>query len=943
MFYLLFVDDEYAFKGAHVQLKEGYSNVASSILNKCKESDKFQLHLSCPVKKVEYGKQCFSRADSINDESSIGISDTCQITPVDQSKDSISCDFVVSALPLGVLKSTQETSVAFLPPLPAVKADSIEHVGFGMLNKVYLQFPSSFWRKTGKKEDMKNSPYLADNEVNFGNASGVNPHHYMFFDVGFDLEDPNNKNNPNILHTLISGLDAVKSEKLSDEDVVREVMDTLRHLYSEVTIPPPVAFKMSRWGNDSFSQGAYSFLPPGASDEDYKSLQSAVCADGDFIELGDSKTMRLFFAGEHTSAHYPSLAHGAYISGVSAAHDIFSNMKSKKDADNDVERVVPLIRYRKRHPKAPLVCSLCSRPSSSKEGGLLVFQKDRRFALVHKNCAEYSPDVYYKNGSWRNVIKCVNRGKQLRCVLCKKNGATIGCHEPSCKVNIHFGCCDSGWLFEDMGREYRCLLHRKSIPGKPSAKTIQSASLGKDVQDHPGLTISTSNDEGVRMTHSKDFTVSSSNGSHNIYNVQERNPIEKHISPDEEYRAIPLVQYRFKNPSASVMCGLCGGRGKSDVTGDLVAFDRQNEQALLHTNCLRSSNLLKTLTDTGNYINVIELIDAARTCFGCRNNGASLRCIHKGCFRHYHLKCAISSGYDPSSTEGFFCSEHNKKSSWHGRKKLVLVESKHVVIDNKIIDHNLFYDGAYKEDGQISIKMKKRKHEYAPSNEVTVSSNRKLEAVGPNIQAQGQTQTETRDMSSILNTSGDPVHTPSASTPVTSVINQRLVSSDIACGAAHTAWQIAISEVQRQAFYVDPKWNNDKPSPDDQETKSQGEIIHDSFKVPDPPKDIMNGRHETNGKNREFTLKHVEESNGHDKSSRSGIINETRQKNGVMNANGFQQNAQNFEKEKGSQINPIIVAIDSDDTDDDNPKLNHTGAATDPIPIDDDEDPSVDI
>jgi len=164
----------------------------------------------------------------------------------------------------------------------------------------------------------------------------------------------------------------------------------------------------------------------------------------------------------------------------------------------------------------------------------------------------------------------------------------------------------------------------------------------------------------------------------------------------------------------------------------------------------------------------------------------------------------------------------------------------------------------------------------------------------------------------------------------------------IACGAAHTAWQIAMSEVQRQAFYVDPKWNNGKPSPDYQETKSQGEIMHGDFKVPDPPKDIMNGKHETNDKSREFTLKHIEESNGHEKSSRSGI-NETRQKNGVMNANGSQQNAQNFEKERGSQINPIIVAIDSDDTDDENPKLNHTGAATDPIPIDDDEDPSVDI
>ena len=28
----------------------------------------------------------------------------------------------------------------------------------------------------------------------------------------------------------------------------------------------------------------------------------------------------------------------------------------------------------------------------------------------------------------------------------------------------------------------------------------------------------------------------------------------------------------------------------------------------------------------------------------------------------------------------------------------------------------------------------------------------------------------------------------------------------IACGASHTAWQIGISEVQRQAIYKDPQW-----------------------------------------------------------------------------------------------------------------------------------------
>lgn len=33
----------------------------------------------------------------------------------------------------------------------------------------------------------------------------------------------------------------------------------------------------------------------------------------------------------------------------------------------------------------------------------------------------------------------------------------------------------------------------------------------------------------------------------------------------------------------------------------------------------------------------------------------------------------------------------------------------------------------------------------------------------------------------------------------------------IACGAAHSAWQIAVSEVQRQAIYADPQWNTDTP------------------------------------------------------------------------------------------------------------------------------------
>lgn len=37
----------------------------------------------------------------------------------------------------------------------------------------------------------------------------------------------------------------------------------------------------------------------------------------------------------------------------------------------------------------------------------------------------------------------------------------------------------------------------------------------------------------------------------------------------------------------------------------------------------------------------------------------------------------------------------------------------------------------------------------------------------------------------------------------------------IACGAQHTAWQIAVSEAQRQAVYADPKWRGGRPRVDD--------------------------------------------------------------------------------------------------------------------------------
>ena len=55
---------------------------------------------------------------------------------------SLTSDYVVCTIPLGVLQSG---TVKFTPELPAAKKRAMDHLKMGLLNKLYLEFPSVFW------------------------------------------------------------------------------------------------------------------------------------------------------------------------------------------------------------------------------------------------------------------------------------------------------------------------------------------------------------------------------------------------------------------------------------------------------------------------------------------------------------------------------------------------------------------------------------------------------------------------------------------------------------------------------------------------------------------------------------------------------------------------------------------------------------------------------
>jgi monoamine oxidase len=186
----------------------------------------------------------------------------------------------VITLPVGVLKLG---SVEFSPPLPGPKQAAIGRLGVGVLNKVYLRFPSAFWARDTKQADIIG--IVSKNKGEWSESYDFSPH----------------TGSPDLL-MFNAGAFGLAIEKWTDERIVTEAMAVLRRLFG-ASAPAPTAHIITRWGADPFAGGSYSHLAPGSTPADRDALAAPV---------GD----RLFFAGEASSRAYPALVTGAYLSGL---------------------------------------------------------------------------------------------------------------------------------------------------------------------------------------------------------------------------------------------------------------------------------------------------------------------------------------------------------------------------------------------------------------------------------------------------------------------------------------------------------------------------------------------------------------------------------------------------------------------------------------------------
>lgn len=290
----------------------------------------------------------------------------------------IEADHVIITLSLGVLKASTSTSGAtkgsfpwadpegkpvcrsiydlqvrfpageansslFEPPLPSCKVEAISRLGYGVVDKLFLQLDP-----TAEQQLRTHVQLMYRND---GFSKEPNP---WWMRKTFSLA-PIYKDS-SVLLCWFAGDEALEMEGLSDEEVMRGVANTLARFG---VVPKSTSsgrkeghnrskssssdseessddgelrvkadsenfrsmFKgvlRSRWGRNALFHGSYSYAATGSSGLDFETIAEPLPKASNTCE--SSTPLQLLFAGEATDRYFYSTTHGAHRSGLREAN-----------------------------------------------------------------------------------------------------------------------------------------------------------------------------------------------------------------------------------------------------------------------------------------------------------------------------------------------------------------------------------------------------------------------------------------------------------------------------------------------------------------------------------------------------------------------------------------------------------------------------------------------
>ncbi|KAK3161727.1 hypothetical protein QOZ80_1BG0080690 [Eleusine coracana subsp. coracana] len=287
------------FPGDHVTIPGGYSRVVDRLVALLPPGT---VRLGLQLRRLEWGRT------------------PMRLHFADGDAPAFEADHVIVTVSLGVLKAScclggkQDAAggIAFDPPLPQFKREAVARLGFGVVDKLFIEVEAV--EPPGQEGGEGEPPPVDFPFLHMAFRARRHVSKAPWWMRGTESICPVHGGS-RVALAWFAGREAEHLESLPDDEVVRGVHATL-----DAFLPASrwrvKRVKRSAWAADPLFLGSYSYVAVGSSGEDLDTMAEPLPhADGGH----DERPLRVLFAGEATHRTHYSTTHAAYPSGVREA------------------------------------------------------------------------------------------------------------------------------------------------------------------------------------------------------------------------------------------------------------------------------------------------------------------------------------------------------------------------------------------------------------------------------------------------------------------------------------------------------------------------------------------------------------------------------------------------------------------------------------------------
>lgn len=208
--------------------KSGYSSLTNLLVDNL---DKRKVRLSTPVKAIHW-------QDSVDSPNNSPIT----VKTFDDTQ--IVADAVIITCSLGYLKDNHQKM--FQPLLPNRLSVAIETLGFGTINKIFLDFGEPWWQR-----GVNGFQLLWRRDADHQSLP-----EWTKYLTGFDVLPTH----PATLIVWVGGRGACIIEELSEETIMQDCMNLLTRYMRYRDIPPVRKCVRTKWNGNRYIRGGYSHI-----------------------------------------------------------------------------------------------------------------------------------------------------------------------------------------------------------------------------------------------------------------------------------------------------------------------------------------------------------------------------------------------------------------------------------------------------------------------------------------------------------------------------------------------------------------------------------------------------------------------------------------------------------------------------------------------------------